>query len=144
MTDMQAALGLSQLKKSDRFLQRRREIAGMYTEAFLDEKNLITPFQANGCHSSWHLYVIQIKLDQLVIDRKGFFEALLRENIGVNVHYIPVYQHPYYQVNGYKNITCQYSEQYYERAITLPIFPKMSNQDVAEVVKVIKQILGRS
>ncbi len=144
MTDIQAALGLSQLRKSNRFLERRREIAALYNEAFADIESLIIPFQANECHSSWHLYVIQLKLEKLSIARKGFFEAMLAENIGVNVHYIPVYKHPYYQDNGYRNTKCQYSEQYYERAITLPIFPKMSNQDVAEVVKVIKQILGRS
>lgn len=143
MTDIQAALGISQLQKSAKFLERRREIAARYTEAFATENSLITPFQDNGCHSSWHLYVIQLKLDHLSGDRKVFFEALVKENIGVNVHYIPVYQHPYYQENGYRNTTCKHSEEYYRRTISLPIFPKMTNHDVAEVVKSVKEILER-
>lgn len=144
MTDIQAALGLSQLKRADKFLIRRREIAGMYTEAFKAERNVIIPFQQEGCNSAWHLYVIQLKLDKLKCSRREFFEELLQENIGVNVHYIPVYKHPYYQTNGYRDVKCVNSEQYYDRAITLPLFPKMTNQDVKDVIQSVKKILQRN
>lgn len=144
MTDIQAALGLSQLNKADKFVRRRREIAGMYTEAFKDTITLKVPFQQEGCNSSWHLYVIQLNLEKLKCDRKEVFEALQRENIGVNVHYIPVYKHPYYQQNGYRNVTCANSENLYDRIISLPIFPKMTNQDVQDVIHSVKTILERN
>lgn len=144
MTDIQAALGLSQLTKVDRFVKRRREIAAMYTEAFQDTSALQVPLQQAGCHSSWHLYIIQLNLEKLACDRKTVFEALQSENIGVNVHYIPVYKHPYYQQNGYREVTCANSEKLYERIISLPIFPKMTNQDVADVIHSVKTILERN
>ncbi|CUH94416.1 putative protein MJ1066 [Propionispora sp. 2/2-37] len=144
MTDIQAALGLSQLKKADRFLARRREIAEMYTRAFTDCPGLIVPYQQDGCHSGWHLYMIQVRLDRLSCDRRKIYEELLQENIGVNVHYIPVYKHPYYQDNGYQAVTCRNSEQFYERAITLPLFPKMANQDVQDVIRSVKHVLERN
>lgn len=144
ITDIQAALGRNQLKKSDKFLQRRREIADMYTNAFKDEANVVVPFQQDGCHSSWHLYMIQLELERLKCDRRKIFDDLRQENIGVNVHYIPVYQHPYYQANGYRNVHCANSEQFYNRAITLPLFPKMTNQDVEDVIQSVKNVLERN
>ncbi|HWR45767.1 UDP-4-amino-4,6-dideoxy-N-acetyl-beta-L-altrosamine transaminase [Sporomusa sp.] len=144
MTDIQAALGVSQLKKADKFLQRRREIADLYTEAFKDTTGLTVPFQEDGCNSSWHLYVIQLNLEKLRCDRKEVFEALHRENIGVNVHYLPVYKHPYYQQNGYRDVKCAHSEKLYDRMISLPIFPKMTNQDVQDVIHSVKTILERN
>lgn len=144
MTDIQAALGISQLNKSDKFLERRREIAAMYTEAFNDLTTLKVPFQQAGCHSSWHLYVIQLNLEKLKCGRKEVFEALMQENVGVNVHYIPVYKHPYYQENGYRDVKCVHSEQLYDRIISLPIFPKMTNQDVEYVIKYVKNVLERN
>ncbi|CQR70436.1 UDP-4-amino-4,6-dideoxy-N-acetyl-beta-L-altrosamine transaminase [Sporomusa ovata DSM 2662] len=144
MTDIQAALGLSQLKKANKFLQRRREIAEMYTAAFKDTAGLTVPFQQDGCNSSWHLYIIRLNLEQLKSDRKEIFNALRRENIGVNVHYLPVYKHPYYQQNGYQEVKCDYSEDLYSRIISLPIFPKMTNQDVQDVISSVKTILERN
>jgi UDP-4-amino-4,6-dideoxy-N-acetyl-beta-L-altrosamine transaminase len=144
MTDIQAALGLSQLSKLDKFLQRRREIAATYTEAFKDMAALITPFQQDSGNSSWHLYVIQLGLEKLRCGRKEVFEELLRENIGVNVHYIPVYKHPYYQQNGYQDVQCGHSERLYNRIISLPIFPKMTDQDVQDVIESVKKVLERN
>ncbi|AET70303.1 UDP-4-keto-6-deoxy-N-acetylglucosamine 4-aminotransferase [Desulfosporosinus orientis DSM 765] len=144
ITDIQAALGLSQLKKADRFLKRRREIARLYSQAFKEQPNLITPLQQDDCDSSWHLYVVRLKLDNLKCSRRGFFEYLQQENIGVNVHYIPVYKHPYYQKNGYQAVKCPNSEQYYETCLSLPIFPKMTNQDVEDVIESFKTILKRN
>jgi perosamine synthetase len=144
MTDIQATLGISQLKKVEKFIQRRREIAAMYTHAFENMATVVTPFQQEGCNSGWHLYVIQLNLEKLQCGRKEIFEELLRENIGVNIHYIPVYKHPYYQENGYKDIKCENSEDFYERMLTLPIFPKMTNQDVEDVIQSVKNVLERN
>jgi UDP-4-amino-4,6-dideoxy-N-acetyl-beta-L-altrosamine transaminase len=144
LTDIQAALGISQLKKIDFFVERRKEIAEIYNEAFKNIEEIIIPFQQEGCHSSWHLYVIQIEQSMLKINRKKFFMALRAENIGVNVHYIPVYQHPYYRRNGYCNIYCKYSEAIYEKIVSLPIFPRMSNHDVSTVVNAIKKVIQNS
>lgn len=144
ITDIQAALGVSQLKKADQFLQRRREIASLYTEALQGETALVTPHQQPGCHSSWHLYVIELQLEKLKCGRREIFETLRHANIGVNVHYIPVYQHPYYREHGYSDVECIHSERYYERAITLPLFPKMTNQDVEDVIQSVKTILQRN
>ncbi|MBP2662834.1 MAG: UDP-4-keto-6-deoxy-N-acetylglucosamine 4-aminotransferase [Firmicutes bacterium] len=144
MTDIQAALGLSQLKKANRFLHRRREIADMYTAVFKDTPVLQVPFQQEGCNSSWHLYVIQLNLEKLKCNRKEVFEALHRENIGVNVHYLPVYKHPFYQQNGYQDVRCACSENLYNRIISLPIFPKMTNQNVQDVIHGVKNILERN
>ncbi|WP_371362944.1 UDP-4-amino-4-deoxy-L-arabinose--oxoglutarate aminotransferase [Sporomusa rhizae] len=144
LTDIQAVLGHSQLNKVDKFLKRRREIVAMYTEAFKDNNLLTVPYQQAGCNSSWHLYVIKLNLERLSCGRKEVFEALQRENIGVNVHYIPVYKHPYYQQNGYRDVKCIHSENLYERIISLPIFPKMTNQDVQDVINSVKTILERN
>jgi UDP-4-amino-4,6-dideoxy-N-acetyl-beta-L-altrosamine transaminase len=143
LTDIQAALGLSQLKKSDKFLARRREIAAIYTEAFQENDLIITPWQQDGCNSSWHLYVISLRLEKMQRSRKEIFEALLSEKIGVNAHYIPVYKHPYYQANGYKDIKCAQSEKFYDSLITLPLFPKMSDKDIQDVIQAVKKVLER-
>ncbi|WP_188208223.1 UDP-4-amino-4,6-dideoxy-N-acetyl-beta-L-altrosamine transaminase [Alkalibacillus aidingensis] len=141
MTDLQAALGISQLKKLDSFIQRRKQIAKKYHEAF----QLLSPIQTsnlpNGCDSSWHLYVIRLKLEELTTDRKTIFTALQHENIGVNVHYIPVYYQPYYQHLGYKKGICPNVEQLYEEIITLPLFPAMSNEDVENVITAIQKVI---
>lgn len=143
LTDMQAALGLSQLKKSDSFLVRRRAIAHQYTESFKKHSLLIPPSQQEGCNSSWHLYVLQLQLEKLKCSRKEVFEALLRENIGVNVHYIPVYKHPYYQKNGYLSTRCIESEKLYERMLSLPLFPKMTELDIQDVIETVKKVVER-
>lgn len=144
MTDIQAALGLSQLNKVDKFVKRRREIASIYSQAFGDEANLITPLQQVGCNSSWHLYVIRLHLEDLKCSRRDFFEYLHEDKISVNIHYIPVYKHPYYQKNGYRDVICPNSEQFYDTCLSLPIFPKMTNEDVADVLRSVKNILRRN
>ncbi|WP_277678295.1 UDP-4-amino-4,6-dideoxy-N-acetyl-beta-L-altrosamine transaminase [Gracilibacillus dipsosauri] len=140
MTDFQAALGLSQLKKSDKFLRTRRTYAKQYTEQFKDLNAIITPFQHEDGHSSWHLYMIRLKSNKIKADRLLFFQALQKENIGVNVHYIPVYWHPYYQQLGYKKGICPVAENLYEEIITLPLYPKMSEQDIQDVIAAVKKV----
>ncbi|QPA30688.1 UDP-4-amino-4,6-dideoxy-N-acetyl-beta-L-altrosamine transaminase [Thermaerobacillus caldiproteolyticus] len=139
MTDLQAALGISQMDKLDYFIERRREIANMYNEAFKTMDSVIMPIQLEGTQSGWHLYMLQLKLDKLKRSRREIFESLRAENIGVHVHYIPVYWHPYYQKLGYKKGICPKAEQWYEQALTLPIFPKMTDEDVNDVIEAMKR-----
>ena len=141
ITDIQAALGASQLNRLNMFLQKRREYIKIYNEGFKNENGIITPFQRNETSSAWHLYIIQLELEKLKITRREFFEELRRKNIGVNVHYIPVYYHPYYQKLGYKKGLCPKAEELYERIITLPLYPKMEKQDVLRVIKNVKQMI---
>lgn len=141
MTDIQAALVTSQLKKVDKFVELRRKYVAMYNEAFKDIDVIITPFQHEDGQSSWHLYIIRLKLDKLTASRREIFEALQQQNIGVNVHYIPVHLQPYYQQLGYKKGICPNAEKFYEEMITLPLFPAMSEKDVNDVIKAVKRTI---
>lgn len=131
MTDIQAALGCSQMKKLDSFLERRRELARRYDEAFQNTEGLIIPKQLNDTNSGWHLYVVQV----LNRDRKEVFDSLRKEGIGVNVHYIPVYHHPYYQKHGYEGTHCTNAEQLYQHIISLPLYPGMTEEMQDYVIK---------
>jgi UDP-4-amino-4,6-dideoxy-N-acetyl-beta-L-altrosamine transaminase len=142
MTDLQAALGLSQMDRLDSFLERRREIASAYNEAFQDLEGVKIPCQLPETLSGWHLYVLRLQPDRLAVDRKTVFHALRAENIGVHVHYIPVYWHPYYQRLGYRKGLCPKAEQYYEEALTLPIFPRMTDADVRDVILAVTKVIG--
>lgn len=142
ITDIQCALGLSQLNKIDNFVARRREIVKIYDEAFANISEIGTPYQRNGANSSWHLYVIKLDFSRLRVDRKEVFLALKAENIGVNVHYIPVYFHPYYQRLGYHKGQCPVAENLYEGTITLPLFPKMTDQDAYSVVQAVDKVIS--
>ena len=139
ITDIGCALGNSQLDKLDGFVERRREIAVRYDEAFTGCEAIKTPVQMEGCHSGWHLYMIQV----LRQERKAVFDQLRKAGIGVNVHYIPVYHHPYYQRNGYRDIHCREAEKFYERAISLPIFPSLTREQqdyvIEQVLKAVEE-----
>jgi perosamine synthetase len=137
ITDIQAALGLSQMKKLDSFIERRREIAGLYNEAFQAVDGLILPYQLPETNSSWHLYMLRFDLTRFYVGRRKIFEALRAENIGVNVHYIPVYLQPYYRKLGYSSGLCPVAEAWYEEVITLPLFPKMKDEDVKDVIQAV-------
>lgn len=138
MTDLQAALGLSQMTKIDSFIQQRREIAAFYTEAFQDIEGVIVPKQLEETNSGWHLYMIQLER----ASRKQIFEQMRSLNIGVHVHYIPVYWHPYYQQLGYERGLCPNAENWYEKALTLPIHPNMTTEDLSIIVSNIKELLN--
>jgi len=143
ITDIQCALGISQLEKIDEFLERRREIVKEYNKAFNDFEGIIIPEQLEDTNSAWHLYVIQLELEKLTADRKEIFKALRDKNLGVNVHYIPVYFHPYYQSLGYKKGICPNAESLYERIITIPLYPKMSDKQVEEVIERTKVVIRK-
>lgn len=135
ITDIQCALGISQMKKLERFIGRRRELAHRYDAALNGCDDIILPSQLDGTRSGWHLYIIQIKNR----NRKEIFEALQSEGIGVNVHYIPVYKHPYYQKNGYENVYCENAENLYAHMMSLPLYPSLSNEEQDKIIQYIKK-----
>ncbi|MFJ7746606.1 UDP-4-amino-4,6-dideoxy-N-acetyl-beta-L-altrosamine transaminase [Peribacillus sp. NPDC097295] len=141
MTDIQAALGSSQLKKVDEFLNLRKKYVSMYNDELKEIKDITIPHTNKEGSSSWHLYVIRLHLENLTGNRKEIYNALHQENIGVNVHYIPVYLLPYYQDLGYKKGLCPHAEKLYEEIITLPLFPAMTEKDVVDVIKAVKKVL---
>jgi len=143
MTDMQAALGISQLSKLDMFIQKRKEYVRVYNEAFKNFEGVQIPYQLPETQSSWHLYIIQLQLEKLKIGRKEIYEELLAAGIGVNVHYIPVYYHPYYQSLGYIKGLCPKAEDLYERIITLPLYPAMEKGDLKYVIDTLQEIIAR-
>lgn len=138
ITDIQCALGCSQMKKLDRFLARRKEIVARYNEAFADCDNIITPYQLSDTESGWHLYIVQVKN----CDRRQVFEAMREKGIGVNVHYIPVYMHPYYQEHGYENVHCANAEEIYSHIISLPLYPGLISEQQDYVIDTLKSLCG--
>lgn len=138
ITDIQCALGCSQMKKLDRFLARRKEIVARYNEAFADCDNIITPYQLSDTESGWHLYIVQVKN----CDRKQVFENMREKGIGVNVHYIPVYMHPYYQEHGYENVHCANAEEIYSHIISLPLYPGLTSEQQDYVIDTLKSLCG--
>lgn len=139
ITDIQCALGCSQMKKLDRFLAKRKEIVLRYNEAFADCENIVTPYQLPETESGWHLYIVQVKN----CDRKQIFEALRDKGIGVNVHYIPVYMHPYYQEHGYKDVHCKNAEEVYSHIISLPLYPGLTEEQQSYVIDTLKSLCER-
>lgn len=136
ITDIQCALGCSQMKKLDRFLARRKEIVARYNEAFADCDNIITPYQLSDTESGWHLYIVQVKN----CDRRQVFENMREKGIGVNVHYIPVYMHPYYQEHGYENVHCANAEEIYSHIISLPLYPRLTSEQQDYVIDTLKSL----
>ncbi|PLS17894.1 UDP-4-amino-4,6-dideoxy-N-acetyl-beta-L-altrosamine transaminase [Bacillus sp. M6-12] len=141
MTDIQAELGISQLRKIDSFVKRRRDIAAAYNGQFQSLKEVTVPYQEAVSESSWHLYMLRLNLDMLRVGRREIFEALRAENIGVHVHYIPVYYQPYYRELGYGKGLCPVAEKWYEEALTIPLFPKMTDQDVESVIQGVTKVI---
>jgi dTDP-4-amino-4,6-dideoxygalactose transaminase len=143
LTDLGCALGLSQLKKLDANLARRREIASRYADAFSDLDGVMMPVVRAEVNPAWHLYPIRLVLEKLTANRAEIFRALRAENIGVNVHYIPVHMHPYYRDRfGYKGGEFPIAEDAYERLISLPMFHGMSDQDVDDVIQAVGKVIN--
>jgi dTDP-4-amino-4,6-dideoxygalactose transaminase len=142
LTDIQCALGISQFKKLEKIIKMRRAIVAKYNKAFSEVDEIISPFEKKDVKSAYHLYMIQLKLEKLKVGRKKIFDALRAENIGVHVHYIPVHLQPYYQKNfDFKKGDYPIAEDFYERAITLPLYPKMSAGDVNDVINAVKKVI---
>jgi perosamine synthetase len=142
LTDIACALGLSQLKKLEANLLRRREIAARYGAAFRDLSGLVPPAVRADVNPAWHLYPVRLNLERLRAGRTQVFRALRAENIGVNVHYIPVHLHPYYRDRfGYRGGEYPIAEDAYERLISLPMFHAMSDQDVEDVITAVKKVV---
>jgi UDP-4-amino-4,6-dideoxy-N-acetyl-beta-L-altrosamine transaminase len=137
MTDLQAALGASQLTRLEPFLRRRRELAARYDEAFADIP-LVRPFQHPETQSSWHLYVVRVASDC----HRAAFEELRARGIGVNLHYIPIYRQPHYRRLGFEPGLCPEAERYYSEAITLPLFPAMTDAEQDQVISAVREVLA--
>jgi UDP-4-amino-4,6-dideoxy-N-acetyl-beta-L-altrosamine transaminase len=141
MTDIQAALGISQMKRLDAFVDRRHEIAKRYNE-LLAELPLVKPWQHQNSHSALHLYVIRLKLSEIAKTHREVFEALRANGIGVNLHYIPVYLQPYYEQMGFKKGHCPEAEAYYAEAISLPMYSGLTSQQQDQVAMALKVAIG--
>ncbi len=133
ITDIQCALGLSQLKKIDSFIQRRRAISRLYKEEFGNTSDIVCLAERGYAKSSWHIFPIRVKHK-----RDAVFNKLKAKGIGVNVHYIPIYLHPYYRDLGYKKGLCPEAEVYYGESLTLPLYSGMSDAEVRIVSSLVK------
>ncbi len=143
LTDIACALGIRQLEKLASNLERRREIAHRYNAAFAKVPGITLPDVRLGINPAWHLYPIRLDLAKLSAGRAEVFHALRAENIGVNVHYIPVHRHPYYRDRfGYSGGEFPVVEEAYQRLISLPMFHAMSDEDVADVIAAVTKVVN--
>lgn len=141
MTDFQAALLLSQLKRLDFFKERRKEIVKRYDEAFENIPEIILQKEIPESDTCKHLYIIRLDLDRLTCSRRQFFDAMSAENVQCQVHYIPVYWFPYYQNLGYQRGLCPVAEEIYKGIMSIPLYPKMTDQDVEDVIHVVNKVV---
>ncbi len=144
LTDLQAALGLAQLKKVDWMRQKRKTISDQYTNAFKSLDAITVPYVKSDRESAWHLYVIKLNLDMLRIDRNQFIEELKNRGILTSVHFIPLYRHPYYRdVLGYTTNGFTASEWMYERIVSLPIYPGMTQENIQHVIDAVEDVVEK-
>ncbi len=144
MTDIQAALGLHQLRRLPDFQVRRQEIAAAYARGLADVAEIQLPTVRPEVEHAWHLYVIRLHLDRLTIDRARFIEEMKARNIGTSVHFIPVHMHPYYRDRyGYRPDDFPVARREYERMLSIPIYPRMSNRDVEDVIAAVSSVAKR-
>lgn len=141
LTDIQAALIISQLHKLDAFKQRRKEIVARYNAAFSKLPELFVQQELPASDTVRHLYILRIRPERLTINRKQFFDAMAAENVCCNVHYIPVYYHPYYEKLGYQRGLCPQAEKLYEEMMSLPLYYAMTDRDVEDVIHAVTKIV---
>jgi dTDP-4-amino-4,6-dideoxygalactose transaminase len=145
MTDIQCALGISQLKKIDFFLSRRRRIVDIYNRAFAGIKYVTIPCESPHCFTNWHLYVLQIDFDAIGKSRAVVIKALRQQGIITQVHYIPVHLQPYYQKEyGYRKGDYPNAEKYYEQAVSSPLYPTLSKGDIEKVIVSLRDVFGKT
>lgn len=140
MTDIHAAIGIEQLKKLDRFIAHRRKIAAQYNKAFQSFQEVLSPVELPGYKHTYHLYVIRLT-NGLERKRKEIFEALHKRGVGVQVHYIPIPSQPYYRKLGYSLADCPRAEEYYHSAISIPMFPGMTDAQGAYVSRIVRDVI---
>lgn len=144
MTDIAAAIGIQQLKKCERFWEIRQRYANLYNLGFRELPEVVVPHVAEEVQHSWHLYVIQLNLQRLRITRNEFIERLKKENIGASVHFIPLHLHPFYrQVYGYRPEDFPAATRAFEQIVSLPIYPKMTESDVQDVIEAVRRIVAQ-
>lgn len=138
MTDIAAAMGLAQLRKAERMWRRRKEIAAMYDEAFLSIDELETPCRRDSSEHAWHLYMLRLHLERLEITRDEFIQGMKRQNVGASVHFIPLHIQPYYRnTYGYEPEEFPVAYREYRRELSLPIYSKMTDNDVQDVINAV-------
>lgn len=141
ITDFQAALIVSQMKKLDFFANRRKEIVNMYNQAFNKIPEIIIQQEIPESDTCRHLYIIQLDLAKLSCTRREFFDAMSEENVQCQIHYVPVYWFPYYRHLGYEKGLCPNAEKVYSGIMSIPLYPKMTNQDVRDVIHAVKKVV---
>jgi dTDP-4-amino-4,6-dideoxygalactose transaminase len=143
LTDVAAALGLAQLRKVEAMWKRRQEIARRYDDAFAEMTELQLPTHDEAHQHAWHLYMLRLHLDRLDIDRAAFITELKRRNIGASVHFIPLHSHPYYRDTfGYRPEDLPIAWREYQREVSLPIYSRMSDGDIDDVIAAVREIVG--
>jgi dTDP-4-amino-4,6-dideoxygalactose transaminase len=140
MTDIQSALGVSQMARLDEFVTKRQQIAKRYNNE-LAGLALQTPLQHPDSHSSYHLYPIRIKLDEAKQTQRQVYDVLQLAGINVNLHYIPVYRQPFYESIGFKAGYCPEAEQYHRDALSIPMYPAMTTSDQTKVIDILQELL---
>ena len=143
MTDIQAALGVSQMTRLDAFVARRRELAARYN-ALLHDLPFVTPYVMEGANPSWHIYVVRMIPDRIGKTKQQIFEEMKEQGIVLNLHYIPVHRQPYYEKLGFRQGDFPESEKYYEEAFTLPLYYDLTDDEQDRIVGALKQALGIS
>ena len=144
LTDIAAALGIEQLKRCDQFYEARRRIASRYHEAFAELPEIEVPTIAPDVQSAWHLYIIQLNLERLKINRQDFVKALKSQNIGTSVHFIPLHLHPFYRDTfGYQAADFPHASAVFERIISLPIYPRMTETNIGAVISAVRKIVRK-
>lgn len=141
ITDIQAALIVSQMKKLDQFKARRKKIVKMYDEAFAQIPEIIVQKEIAESDTCRHLYIIRLDLEKLSCTRREFFDAMSAENVQCQIHYVPVYWFPYYQKLGYKKGLCPVAEEVYKGIMSIPLYPRMTDQDVRDVIHAVKKVV---
>lgn len=140
ITDFQSALGISQLKKLDKFIRMRRDIVELYQQGLGDIEEIALPKESSGVKSAWHLYVIRLKGRKAMDARNKLFTALRKQGIGVNIHYIPIHLHPFYRKHfGYRRGDFPVAESIYDSILSLPLYPKMTKKELGRVISSVRK-----